>query len=118
MSGAIWNNVLPDKLEKYLPESAKSKAQAIYKSMVVAKKFAIGSPVRDAINKSYRETQQILAIAATAALAPMLIVMLFMKPVDLQKRDEEDRAHEESASDVDPALVGKGAASNLAVQEK
>ena len=88
VSGAIWNNMLPKKLVKYLPENAKAKAMPIYKSIVAAQKFAKGTPVRAAIDKSYCETQQLLAIAATAALAPMLIVMFFLKTIDLTKVDE------------------------------
>lgn len=88
MSGAIWNNILPKKLVKYLPANAKDKAMPIYKSIVTAQKFVKGTPVRAAIDKSYCETQQILAIAATVFLAPMLVVMFFLKTIDLSKADD------------------------------
>ncbi|ETS85312.1 Siderophore iron transporter mirA [Pestalotiopsis fici W106-1] len=83
VSGAIWNSLLPAKLTEYLPEEAKPQAQAIYKSITVAKKYAQGTIIRAAIDQAYRETQQRLAIAATAALAPMLLIMFFLKNVDL-----------------------------------
>ena len=67
----------------------KSKAQGIYKSIVVAQKFQAGTPVRAAIDQSYRETQQVLAIAATAGLAPMLLIMFALKNVRLDKKDDE-----------------------------
>jgi hypothetical protein len=66
--------MLPKKLTTYLPEKAKPNAFKIYKSIVVAQKFAKGTPARAAIDQAYRETQRLLAIAATCALAPMLII--------------------------------------------
>lgn len=105
VGGAIWNNLLPDKLAKYLPAEGKQQAQAIYKSIVTAKKFAKGSEMRAAIDLSYRETQQTLAIAATAALAPMLFVMFALKNVDLGKRqaEQEHDSDEEEQVPVDKA---------------
>ncbi|KAF5019850.1 hypothetical protein F66182_8129 [Fusarium sp. NRRL 66182] len=88
VGGAIWNNILPGKLTTYLPDQAKPNAIKIYKSIVVAQEFVRGTPVRDAIDQAYRETQRLLAIAATAALAPMLLVMFALKTVDLSKVDD------------------------------
>lgn len=90
MGGAIWNSLLPSKLEEYLPTDAKSQAQAIYKSITVARKYAKGTAIRSAIDMSYRETQQVLAIAATAGLAPMLIIMFALKNVKLEKDTESE----------------------------
>lgn len=78
--------MLPARLTEYLPEDTRSQAQAIYKSITVAKKYAKGTIVRTAIDQAYRETQQRLAIAATAALAPMLLIMFIMKNVDLSAK--------------------------------
>ncbi|PGH28140.1 hypothetical protein AJ80_00030 [Polytolypa hystricis UAMH7299] len=55
-------------------------------SFVTAQKFAKGTLERAAIDRSYRESQRILAIAGIAALAPMLIVMFFLKNVKLDER--------------------------------
>ncbi|KAL3601078.1 hypothetical protein FPOAC2_05332 [Fusarium poae] len=88
VGGAIWNNLLPKKLEAYLPDQAKPNALKIYKSIVVAQTSAKGTPVRAAIDQAYRETQRLLAIAATCALAPMLVVMFALKTVNLTKVDE------------------------------
>ncbi|KAH7126144.1 major facilitator superfamily domain-containing protein [Dactylonectria macrodidyma] len=107
VSGAIWNNLLPKKLNKYLPENAKDKAMAIYKSIVIAQKFEKGTPVRAAIDKSYRETQQLLAIAATVALVPMLVVMLAIKTIDLTK-DENENSDEKSTDGDEPQVDTKG----------
>ncbi|KAL1595899.1 hypothetical protein SLS60_009589 [Paraconiothyrium brasiliense] len=83
VSGAVWRGTLPSKLASYLPVSSKQLAMPIFKSIVVAQKYAVGSDIRNAIDQSYRESQKLLAIAATAALVPMLGVMWFLKNVDL-----------------------------------
>ncbi|KAJ9420111.1 major facilitator superfamily transporter [Fusarium oxysporum] len=106
VGGAIWNNILPQKLTKYLPEQAKPNAFKIYKSIVVAQKFAKGTPVRAAIDQAYRETQRLLAIAATCSLAPMLIVMFALKAVDLTKVDEAKIEENKSTDgEVEPAVM-------------
>ncbi|KAG5770721.1 hypothetical protein H9Q72_002510 [Fusarium xylarioides] len=106
VGGAIWNNILPQKLTTYLPEQAKPNALKIYKSIVVAQKFAKGTPVRAAIDQAYRETQRLLAIAATCSLAPMLIVMFALKAVDLTKVDEAKIEENKSTDgEVEPAVM-------------
>ncbi|KAF5538967.1 major facilitator [Fusarium phyllophilum] len=106
VGGAIWNNILPQKLTTYLPEQAKPNALKIYKSIVVAQKFAKGTPVRAAIDQAYRETQRLLAIAATCSLAPMLIVMFALKAVDLTKVDEAKIEENKSTDgEIEPAVM-------------
>lgn len=59
----------------------------------------MGTEARDAINRSYRESQRLLAIAGLASLSLMLIVMLFLKNVKLSEEGmteaeiEQDQAH-------------------------
>ncbi|KAM3500248.1 hypothetical protein MY10362_006572 [Beauveria mimosiformis] len=83
VSGAIWRNTLADKLLKYLPDGDKSKAMSIFQSIVTAKKYDAGTPVRMAIDRSFRESQMLLAIVATALCVPNLIVMWFLKSIRL-----------------------------------
>ncbi|OAA49229.1 siderophore iron transporter mirA [Cordyceps fumosorosea ARSEF 2679] len=94
VSGAIWRNTLPDKLVEYLPESDKGKAMSIFQSIVNAKKYEIGSPVRLAIDRSFRESQMLLAIVATALCVPNLVIMWFIKSITLE--DEKKEQGEES----------------------
>lgn len=86
VAGAIWRSALPAKLQEHLPAESKNMAKSIFGSIVVAQKYAPGSPVRDAIDQSYRESQRLLGIAGLCALAPMLIVMFFLKNVHLDER--------------------------------
>lgn len=60
----------------------------------------MGTEARDAINRSYRESQRLLAIAGLVSLSLMLIVMLFLKNVKLgedavaKTEEEDDQSHE------------------------
>ncbi|KAH7362739.1 major facilitator superfamily domain-containing protein [Plectosphaerella cucumerina] len=110
ISGAIWRSNLVSKLTAYLPTAAKGQANAIFGSIVVAQKYAAGTVERAAIDQAYRETQELLAIAATCALAPMIIAMWFIKNVDLTEDEgveEEERrgSHENQVTDK---VVGNG----------
>ncbi|KAM0324577.1 hypothetical protein ACHAQA_007962 [Verticillium albo-atrum] len=102
ISGAIWRSNLLAKLVAYLPQASKAKAAPIFQSIVVAQNFTIGTPERIAIDTAYRESQELLAIAATCALAPMVIAMWFIKNVDLTQDQEpqEDEATSEDKVDV------------------
>ena len=96
VGGAIWNDVLPSKLAEYLPEANQQNATAIFQSIVVAQKFKIGTPARLAIDQSYRETVQILAIVSTCAAVPMLFLMFFLTDIHLDKYvNHSDDEHEE-----------------------
>ncbi|KAK2824782.1 hypothetical protein FQN49_007482, partial [Arthroderma sp. PD_2] len=76
---------LPEKLHKYLPEAAKKSAESIFSSIVVAQKYAPGTPERHAIDQAYRESQHLLGIAATGVAAVPLILMWFIRDVPLEK---------------------------------
>ncbi|KAL4786829.1 major facilitator superfamily domain-containing protein [Aspergillus varians] len=86
VAGAIWRNTLPRKLSEHLPAEYKSQAKAIFGSIVVAKKYQVGTPARVAIDTSYRESQRLLGIAALVSLVPMLGIMFFLKNVKLDER--------------------------------
>ncbi|KAJ5952920.1 uncharacterized protein N7479_011333 [Penicillium vulpinum] len=103
VAGAIWRNTLPNKLQKYLPDELKDQANAIFGSIVVARKYAMGTEAREAINRSYRESQRLLAIAGLVSLSLMLIVMLFLKNVKLG----EDAMTETEKIDQAPGVSEK-----------
>ncbi|KAJ5342138.1 hypothetical protein N7541_011262 [Penicillium brevicompactum] len=85
VAGAIWRNTLPKKLQQYLPSELKDQAKSIFGSIVVARKYSMGTEAREAINRSYRESQRLLAIAGLVSLSLMLIVMWFLKNVKLDE---------------------------------
>lgn len=106
VGGAIWNDQLPSKLAEYLPASNKKNATAIFKSIVVAQKFPIGSPARLAIDQAYKETLQTLAIVSTCVTIPMLFLMFFLTDVHLDKEvDRDDEAQEERQTAAEEGKV-------------
>ena len=82
--------MLPGKLLKYLPEEEKGNALKVFQSIVSAKAYPPGTPAREAVDRGYRESQEILAIAATCFSIPNLFLMWFMKNVKLDEEDAED----------------------------
>lgn len=50
---------------KYLPTDAQANLTEITGSITVQSSYSMGSPTRDAINRSYGSTQKLVLIAAT-----------------------------------------------------
>lgn len=102
IGGALWNTILPRRLQGSLPEAAKANSTAIFRSIVVAQAYEPGSQIRDAINLSYRTTQQTLAIGSLSLSITLLLMMLFFKNVELETEDKEkDRIAEEQLAAAD-----------------
>ena len=51
--------------------------------------YPLDEPIRDGINTAYRVTTQTQAIAGTAVTAAMLVIMWFIKNVDLEAADAD-----------------------------
>ncbi|KAK0123868.1 hypothetical protein ONS95_008861 [Cadophora gregata] len=96
IGGAIWNGILPRKLNQYLPTENKSVAKAIFGSIVTAKKYKAGTAARDAINLGYRETQRSLSTASLCLSLPLFIIIIFMRNMKLE---EEDKVRDEAAAE-------------------
>ncbi|KAI0533986.1 MFS general substrate transporter [Xylaria digitata] len=77
IAGAIWNNVLPQKLEEFLPADLKNRTSEIFGSIVVQQSFPFGTPERDAIVAAYGDVQRKLVIAGSAFL-PLAILFVFI----------------------------------------
>ncbi len=75
---------------------------SIFQSIVTAKKYEIGSPVRLAIDRSFRESQMLLAIVATALCVPNLGIMWFMKSISLENENRE-KVNQELAENEEEA---------------
>jgi len=79
ISGAIWGNSIPRKLNEYLPEGSKDQATTIYNSIDVARSYAMGSAERIAINRAYQETMTSLLTVAVCVSIPCILASLVMK---------------------------------------
>ncbi|KAH6624619.1 major facilitator superfamily domain-containing protein [Chaetomium sp. MPI-SDFR-AT-0129] len=112
LSGAIWGRLVPGKLHAYLPDSARSEADKIYASVVVACSYAWGSPEREAIARSYQETITVLLWVALVGCGPVVGMALLVGEVrldgmggtenhDNEEEDEEEDDSEEREDDED-----------------
>lgn len=100
IAGGIWNSVILNKLNKYLPEENKDMATKIYKSIVVAQKFKKGTETRDAIARAYSETIQIIGWTGLGIIAPMLVLMWFIKEVKLTDKKDIYSDSDETLAEV------------------
>ncbi|KAI1293166.1 MFS general substrate transporter [Xylaria venustula] len=85
IAGAIWNNVLPQKLEEFLPADVKNQTAEIFGSIVVQQSYPFGTPERDAIVAAYGDVQRKLVIAGSAFL-PLAVIFIFVwKNINVKK---------------------------------
>ncbi|RBQ78085.1 hypothetical protein FVER14953_03479 [Fusarium verticillioides] len=106
--GALWNTLLPRRLAANLPEEVKANSTAIFRSIVVAQSYELGTETRDAINLSYRMTQQTLAIGSLSLSIPLLLMMFFFRNVKLAKEDNERNEIAEQQLAAAEQKVGNG----------
>jgi hypothetical protein len=85
ISGAIWTNTVPQKLEEYLPADSKQIAPKIYMSLKVALMYPIGSPIRDATIKAYGVAQRRMLITGVSILPLALFAILMWKDIHLKQ---------------------------------
>lgn len=77
VAGAMWVNLLPDRLTENLPEDTKDKAMEIFGDITIQLSYPMGSPVRDAIIEAYGFVQRRMVIVG-ACFLPCCLVCLFM----------------------------------------
>ncbi|KAK7433189.1 hypothetical protein QQZ08_000122 [Neonectria magnoliae] len=87
ISGAIWTNTLPGKLQEYLPESTKSKWYEIYESLDIQLSYPVGSATRDAIIHGYAVAQRNMLIAGTAIMGLSIVFVMMIKNIKLKNLD-------------------------------
>ncbi|KAI0202429.1 MFS general substrate transporter [Astrocystis sublimbata] len=88
IAGAIWNNILPANLEKFLPPNVQDRAAEIFGSIEVQQSFPFGSPERDAIVAAYGDVQTKLVIAGSAFLAPAIFLIFLWRNINVKKLEE------------------------------
>lgn len=89
VSGAVWTANIPKKLALYLPPDAQADAANIFGKLTVATGYAVGTPARTAINRSYQETMDILLIIAACLCVPLLPLSLLMRNHRLDRMDQK-----------------------------
>ncbi|KAI1269920.1 siderophore iron transporter mirC [Xylariaceae sp. FL1019] len=82
VSGAVWTQLIPAKLDSYLPASALADAKTIFGDVTVAGNYTmypLGSPERTAINRSYQETMRVLLTIAISLCVPLVLLSFLMR---------------------------------------
>lgn len=79
IAGAIWTNVLPGRIEQYLPDDLKSEALTIYGDITVQLGYEYGTPARDAIIHAYGDIMRLQVIAGICFMPLMFISILIWK---------------------------------------
>lgn len=89
IAGALWTNVLPQKLEEFLPEGSKNLTSTIYGSLPTQLSYPMGSPIRDAIIEAYSDVQRKMVIAG-GCFVPLLAVCVFVwRDINVKKIEQE-----------------------------
>lgn len=89
VSGAVWGANIPKKLALYLPPEAQADAANIFGNLKVATGYALGTPARTAVNRSYQETMNILLIIAASLCVPLVPLSLLMRNYRLDLMDQK-----------------------------
>ncbi|KAJ1335190.1 MFS transporter SIT family siderophore-iron:H+ symporter [Microdochium nivale] len=93
ISGAVWGQLLPRKLEAYLsPLGLADQATAIYGNVNIASgvtgTYTAGTPARDAINAAYDETMNTLLTIAACVCVPIVLLALLMRNYNLDEMNQ------------------------------
>ncbi|KAK8867277.1 siderophore iron transporter mirB [Apiospora arundinis] len=84
-SGAIWTNVLPGALARFLPPADLPKLNVIYEQLQVQLSYPIGSATRIAIQEAYGYTQTRMLAVGTGVMGLASIWILLIRNIDLTK---------------------------------
>ncbi|KAJ5379202.1 siderophore iron transporter mirB [Penicillium cosmopolitanum] len=84
VSGAVWTNTLPKKLQQLLPAETQDQWESIYEDLSIQLSYPIGSATRTAIQNAYASTQRNMMIAGTAIMGLSIIWVWMMRNVKLQ----------------------------------
>ncbi|KAL2752936.1 hypothetical protein ACRALDRAFT_1065920 [Sodiomyces alcalophilus JCM 7366] len=89
VAGALWNNIIPQKLLELLPETAKDRFAEIYGDMVLQMSFQDGDPIRDAIVGAYADVQRRMAIAGACFMPAIFLCVFIWRNVNVVKLEKE-----------------------------
>ncbi|KAL3452782.1 major facilitator superfamily domain-containing protein [Aspergillus insuetus] len=88
VGGGVWTELLPRNLRRNLPDEAQSQLPAILGSVVVATSFEWGTPIREAINKSYHDTFRTLLLIAVILQAFAIVAGVLVEDLSIKEVDE------------------------------
>jgi hypothetical protein len=84
VAAAIYTNTMPNALQTYLPDDAKSRAKEIYNSITVQLQYPMGSPVRQAIIHAYGDVMRRLCISGVSILPLAFVFVLMWRNINVK----------------------------------
>ncbi|KAK2616319.1 ferrioxamine B transporter [Conoideocrella luteorostrata] len=106
VSGAIWSQVLPGKLERELSLLNSTLASAMYSApLSVYLNYPVGTPERTAIVESYQSVQKLLTITGICLCVPLVLFALLLRNPKLDNRQTLAR---DSDSETETEIDARG----------
>ncbi|PSS03712.1 hypothetical protein PHLCEN_2v3966 [Hermanssonia centrifuga] len=103
IAGAVWANVMPEKLAKYLPQLSEADRSTLFGSITSVTEYPRGNPIREGVISAYDDTMKILCIAATCISVIPILFSLIMPDWYLGDKqnavDSTDLAGERSSTE-------------------
>lgn len=111
VSGAIWSQVLPSTLAENLSfQSNATLARAVYGNpFALAAQYPVGTPIREAINSSYRHVQLLLCITGLCLCIPLIGFAFCFRNPELNKAQTLAKENDEDYSGNRRAGTGSSA---------
>lgn len=81
VAGAIWQQVFPTRLQRYLPEETQAEWATIYASLATQLTYPVGSPTRMAIQRAYGEAQRYMLIGGSTVLIVGVVATIVWRDI-------------------------------------
>jgi hypothetical protein len=104
VAGNIWTSILPDRLERYLPDMDEAERRKIFNDFRYAMSFPAGNVERDGIVLAYVDVMRRLSVTATVAALPMMVLVFLMREVRLD-RSQQNSVNEREESPARGSLL-------------
>lgn len=88
IAGALWTNVLPNKLYELLPEDSKNMTAAIYGDITLQLGYERDSLIRNAVIGAYDDVQRKMVIAGAAFIPLCAICVFAWRNINVKKLEE------------------------------
>jgi hypothetical protein len=88
LSGAIWTNLMPQKLAELLPPESQGNLTKIYGSLPIQLSYPVGSPTRNAIVAAYGYVQRRMLIAGVCFMPVAFVCVLLWRNINVKNRKQ------------------------------
>ena len=87
IAGAMWTNMLYNRLVYYLPADSKGEAASIYASLTTQLTHA-GTPIGDAITSAYEYVMRMMVITGVCFIPVCILCILLWRNVDTKNMEK------------------------------